>query len=171
MAGCRCDLCREAENGYRRAWLAANPDKHARYHREYLARLDNRLRNAEQCRSWHVANRERVIERQRRYFADHPEVHRANRSNRRARIRGNGGTHTAADIAAQRKRQKGVCFWRATEECQARGGKLGRRWHVDHVVPLALGGSNGPENLVIACPTCNCSKGHSHPMDWAGRML
>lgn len=31
--------------------------------------------------------------------------------------------------------------------------------HVDHVVPLARGGSNGRENLQILCAACNLAKG------------
>ena len=68
-----------------------------------------------------------------------------------------------ADVAAQRTRQKGRCYW-----C---GEKTGRHYHVDHVVPLIKGGSNGPENLVIACAACNLSKKDRHPMDFAGRMF
>lgn len=29
--------------------------------------------------------------------------------------------------------------------------------HVDHVVPVALGGSDNPDNLVTACQGCNAS--------------
>lgn len=30
--------------------------------------------------------------------------------------------------------------------------------HVDHVIPVALGGRNDPENLVVACADCNLGK-------------
>jgi hypothetical protein len=36
----------------------------------------------------------------------------------------------------------------------------GRRWHVDHSRPRALGGSDHMNNLFAACITCNCSKQH-----------
>jgi 5-methylcytosine-specific restriction endonuclease McrA len=82
--------------------------------------------------------------------------------NRRARKRHASGTHTAADIAAQRTRQKGRCFW-----CQE---KVGRSYHVDHVMPISRGGSNGPENIVIACASCNLSKGAKMPSEFGGRL-
>lgn len=41
-------------------------------------------------------------------------------------------------------------------------------YHVDHVVPISLGGSDGPENLVLTCPNCNHRKHAKHPMDFAG---
>ena len=34
---------------------------------------------------------------------------------------------------------------------------------IDHVVPVALGGSDSPENLVAACRACNIGKSSSHP--------
>ncbi len=31
--------------------------------------------------------------------------------------------------------------------------------HVDHITPIASGGSNDPDNLITACDTCNLGKG------------
>jgi 5-methylcytosine-specific restriction endonuclease McrA len=39
------------------------------------------------------------------------------------------------------------------------------------VVPLVLGGGNGPENIVVCCPNCNLKKHSKHPMEFCGRML
>lgn len=47
--------------------------------------------------------------------------------------------------------QRGKCHW-----C---GIALGDDYHVDHVIPLVKGGSNGPENIVCSCPPCNLRKG------------
>ena len=40
-------------------------------------------------------------------------------------------------------------------------------YHVDHVVPLCKGGDNSKENLVIACPKCNLSKGGKLLSEWS----
>lgn len=40
-----------------------------------------------------------------------------------------------------------------------REGPDGRRWHVDHVVPVARGGRDEIGNLVLACARCNIRKG------------
>lgn len=32
------------------------------------------------------------------------------------------------------------------------------RWHIEHKLPKALGGTNDPENLVLACAPCNLKK-------------
>jgi 5-methylcytosine-specific restriction endonuclease McrA len=37
---------------------------------------------------------------------------------------------------------------------------------IDHVVPYGSGGSTLPFNLVIACATCNASKGHKNAAEF-----
>lgn len=39
--------------------------------------------------------------------------------------------------------------------CAYCGCELKKGWHVDHVVPVAVGGVDGIENLMPACPPCN----------------
>lgn len=46
--------------------------------------------------------------------------------------------------------------------------------HVDHVMPLALGGDNTRSNIQILCAPCNLSKNAAHPVDYArslGKLL
>lgn len=37
--------------------------------------------------------------------------------------------------------------------------------HVDHVVPISLGGGDEPNNLVSSCADCNAGKGSTAPSD------
>jgi len=145
---------------------------HARYIRnaEAIAEKNRAIRSTPEHKEWardywnkwRKENADKVREYQSRYFTSDKgrRQSRACAHRRRSLLHGAGPNFTRADIAAQRTRQKGRCFW-----C---GEKVGVHYHVDHVVPLALGGSNGPENLVIACAPCNLSKGAKHPMEWAG---
>lgn len=126
-----------------RQWAEANPVKRAAIVRKY-----------------YEANRDAVIAASCKAGKEHPERGAAVVRNRRARLRGSLGRHTAEDIRQQYARQNGRCFY-----C---GAKVGKKYHVDHVIPVSKGGSNGPENLVIACRPCNDSKGAKHPMDFAG---
>ena len=112
---------------------------------------------------YYAENRERLCLKSAAYSAAHPEQRAARLRNYRARQKGNGGSHTAADIQVQFVHQKGRCFW-----CKK---KVGKKYHVDHVTPLSKGGSNGPENLVVACEACNLTKAAKHPMDFAGVMF
>lgn len=89
---------------------------------------------------------------------NNPEKMKAATRNRRARLRNSTGKHTADDVLAQIERQGGRCFWC---DCDVVGNHT-----VDHYVPIAKGGSNGPENIVIACPSCNYRKQDKLPEEF-----
>lgn len=114
------------------------------------------------------ANCRRYYHEVRKHQADYRETKNAHHRTRRARKSGLNGTHTKADIDEILRRQKYKCA-----ECGASVKKRANR-HVDHVMPLALGGSNDKSNLQVLCPPCNLSKSSRHPLDFArskGRLL
>jgi 5-methylcytosine-specific restriction endonuclease McrA/DNA-directed RNA polymerase subunit RPC12/RpoP len=84
----------------------------------------------------------------------------------RARKKSAEGRYTAEDIQAIHVMQKGKCAY-----CKRR---LGGSYQVDHIKPLARGGSNLRANLQLTCRSCNARK-HAHdPIDYArqlGRLL
>lgn len=80
--------------------------------------------------------------------------------------RGAEGCFSKSDIDRIYKMQSGRCA-----ECRK---NLSLNYHVDHIMPLSLGGSNWPKNLQCLCPRCNLSKNAKHPLDWArqnGKLL
>ena len=44
------------------------------------------------------------------------------------------------------------------EYCHAPQRVCGYRFHLEHIVPLALGGSNADSNRALACASCNLAK-------------
>jgi len=42
--------------------------------------------------------------------------------------------------------------------------------HLDHIMPLALGGSNTDDNVQLLCATCNTRKGSAHPAEYEARI-
>ncbi|HET6494558.1 MAG TPA: HNH endonuclease [Thermoleophilia bacterium] len=181
--GCRCVACRGAKRQLDRRYQAAHREQHVEASRRYNAAhrevVNERCRRysaahreeiAERGRRYRKANRDYVVEYRaahrdeavacnRRYRAAHRDEYQAYARNRKARNLAAPGTHTADDVQEQHERQRGRCFW-----CHE---KL-TEYHVDHVIPLAGGGGNGIENIVVSCPRCNLSKGAKHPTDWAG---
>jgi 5-methylcytosine-specific restriction endonuclease McrA len=168
------------------AWRAANPDKTTAYSAAYYAehreeRLaynaayheTHREEIAAGKRAWEAAHQQERRARRDERLGDHaeaskrwrernPEQRGVDRRNRRAREARASGVHSATDVKTQYVRQEGRCYW-CDEE-------TGRHYHVDHVIPLARGGSNGPENIVIACPSCNLRKSAKLPHEFAERM-
>ncbi len=48
---------------------------------------------------------------------------------------------------------------RRCEYCHAPQTACGYRFHLEHIVPTAAGGSDEIENRALACATCNLAKG------------
>lgn len=141
-----------------RAYHSENKERESEYKRTYYVENKEHILNRSQA--YYAANKERYAEYQRASLATNPDRHRLYVRIRRARKLQAEGTHTAEDIQAQYTRQKGKCFY-----C---GCKVGDTYDVDHIVPLSRGGTNWPENLVIACPSCNRSKQNKLPHEWVG---
>lgn len=154
--------CRACSGVRSRATYAADPepgrDSSRRWrsdpaHREHnrVASLQYRHAHIDQCR-----------ENSLRWNRDHREAFnlacRAAQHKRRLRKTGGNGSHTKADIEAQYARQRGRCYW-----C---GTPTRKNYHIDHVIPLSRGGSNGPENIVVACPPCNYQKHDKLPHEF-----
>jgi HNH endonuclease len=98
--------------------------------------------------------RERAQERTRQWAIDNPEQAKVNRRNGKARRRHVPGTHTADDIAEILKAQKGRCAY-----CR---NKLGA-YEVDHIKPVAKGGTNDRRNIQLTCGKCNRTKSARDP--------
>jgi RNase P subunit RPR2 len=91
---------------------------------------------------------------------------RKHKSARRARVRSASGSFTAKDVKRLLKIQKHKCA-----NCKT---PLSQGYHIDHMMPLALGGSNDASNIQMLCPSCNRKKCAKHPLIWArenGRLL
>jgi 5-methylcytosine-specific restriction endonuclease McrA len=87
---------------------------------------------------------------------------RAQSSKRRAAARASHTHYTQDDVQS---------LWSTLDRCCGYCGQSidGEVWHVDHVIPLSLGGSNGPENITLACEQCNLSKGSKLLSEWRDR--
>lgn len=57
-------------------------------------------------------------------------------------------------------------FERDGGHCSYCGADVSESFHIDHAVPVAYGGGNDPDNLALACATCNLSKGARTPDEW-----
>lgn len=115
----------------------------------------------ESLASWYLENKDVVREKQRMYRLKNPEARKKSDANRRARKAGSFGSHSASDIKKIISAQKNKC---------AICLKKLKHYHVDHIIPLSLGGRNDKSNLQITCPTCNTKKGAQDPYEFAKQM-
>jgi len=140
-----------------------------------------RNKNPEKCKArstrWRKLNRARRNARERALEKRNPELTRARKQRWVERNRDKVNAHGRANVAKRRaiKKQVGGSYtmqdvtWllkRQRAKCVACKKDIRHAYHVDHIVPLSKGGSNGRRNLQLLCPPCNLSKHAKDPIDF-----
>lgn len=106
---------------------------------------------------WCAANREKVRAIKEKWRLKNLVYGRIREARRRARKRNSGGEYTMSDVNSLLKLQRGKCAC-----CKS---PL-KKYHVDHVVALARGGSNDKINIQLLCPRCNVRKSAKDPVEF-----
>lgn len=175
-----CSICADSihakglcKSHYTKARYAANAererqrskDKYRQNNAYYKAyREANAERIRQQSAEWKAANPERVRELNRRWVEENKEHLTQYHADYRVSERGKLLRRASENIRRARKRNApGLCN---ADQLQARidyyGGSCylcgGIATSIDHVIPLANGGSNWPANLRPACASCNSRK-------------
>jgi len=146
-----------------KSWVAANKDRR----REIAKRSDDRHRERraasrqERRERYNAQRRERysrdkaiILARAAAYKRANKDQINANCAARRARANNPGNKYDKNDVTRMFAAQGGLCVY-----CRA----YLHKYHVDHIMPLALGGCNDPSNLQLLCPPCNLTKNAKHP--------
>ena len=158
--------------GYYKDWRAANPkekvDRIKKQRRERgpdeirAASAKWRAKNLEKAkatsRKWKADNPERARALHARWQLAHPENRRIRRQNRRALERKAGGRLSQGLAEKLFKLQRGKCVC-----C---GLPLGNDYHLDHRMPLVLGGANEDWNMQLLRSLCNMLKHTKHPVEF-----
>lgn len=146
----------EAIKARNRAYRIADPlrfkEKSAKYRAEHPEKV--RARVAE----YRAANRQTLREYQRQYQKAHPESYRLHNQNRRAARKSRGGSLSKGLSERLFKLQRG--------KCACCGLPLGSDYHLDHIFPLALGGTNTDRNIQLLRALCNSQKHAKHPVEF-----
>lgn len=139
------------------AWQKANPERRKEIRDKWIANNLEKMRAIR--KAWKQANHEKVKKEAAAWMRAHPEVRIKNEAARRSRKIGSGGRFTEQEINELHKKQKGKCAI-----CKE---TLYANFHRDHIMPIALGGSNDIKNIQLLCQHCNSRKGAKHPIDYA----
>ena len=143
---------RASQKVYQKVYRLANLEKEcARKRAHYEANRENYHANA---RAYRESNPEKIYAIQKAFRERNPEKHRAARGKRRALYAGAAGQASAEQRAARWDYYGGCCYI-CGKDAEA----------MDHVIPLARGGSNWPANLRPICGSCNSTKGAKWPYD------
>lgn len=136
------DENRELILAKKRLYYLLNTDEVKQQRKEFYERHRNKLLS---CRAeWRNTNRDTIAH--------------WNRLSK-ARRKGAEGTHTKAEARTLLEQQEYCCA-----NCEA--NLLLVEPHLDHFVPLILGGTNWISNLQWLCATCNLTKNGKDPYVW-----
>ena len=146
------------------AWAKANVEKQRVWYRRWRAQNPEAAYAA--TRAWREANPEKVraawlkSAEDRRvwkhaYYVTHHAEYRVYVQNRLRRIRESGGRLSRDIVARLQKSQQNRCRYCSTS--------LDLGYHIDHIMPVALGGAHADDNIQLLCPQCNLKKGAKHP--------
>lgn len=139
---------------------------HRRVRHKHLT-PEQKARRVESVLAYKARNPEKVAAAARAYKEKNRDKINVHKQNRRARKNAAGGRLSHGIRAKLMTLQRGKCA-----ECAADLKQTGS--HLDHIMPLALGGAHEDANIQLLCPDCNRRKNAKDPIAWAqlnGRLL
>jgi len=122
------------------------------YHKQNAEKINAR------SREWEAGNKERAAAAKKAWKAANPDAVRAHKQRRRERAKLVGGSLSGSIIPRLRVLQK--------ERCAICYQPLCGDEHLDHIVPLSLGGTNEDFNVQLTHGRCNMQKHAKHPVDF-----
>lgn len=113
-------------------------------------RLENPEKNKHLASVYRLLNADKIRQRVSNWAKTYPDRRNAIQQNRRARKVDAGGRLSLGLAERLLVLQKG--------KCACCGASLESGYNLDHIVPLALGGSNEDWNIQLLTPKCNSMK-------------
>lgn len=144
----RCRACTLTRNA---KWAAKNRDRVNANSRAWNNRNSERKRalNA----AYRLQKQEQINNKRKRQRAEDPSIERVKIARRRALKRMNGGM-LSKDIVQR-------LLLAQHNKCACCGNEFFGKFHLDHIVPLSLGGLNADHNVQLLLPKCNLQKYNS----------
>lgn len=157
--------CKTCHTAKAKLYAANNKEKVQSYKKlHYLENRDQILNNVKLYRN---KNLDRVKAMKAQWKAANSDLVRVYNQNRKAKKRMQAGSISKDIVKKLMALQSGKCANCATDLHYS-------GHHLDHMMPIDLGGLHTDENLQLLCPTCNLRKFNKDPIAWAnenGRLL
>ena len=138
---------------------------------------DNAESRREQKRGYRCTNYDTINERRRTHYAENKdtiltaqrEVYATSAHRRESMYQKSRRRRARIAAAVPQRWQKSecseqLCYWCGVDLTTV-------ETHVEHLMPISLGGEAKSYNEAPACKECNLSKGDKHPLVWLARMF
>jgi 5-methylcytosine-specific restriction endonuclease McrA len=145
--------CKECRSIYRRGAYAQNPEPVKAQKKAWNDQ--HKTENLARALKWQTENPDKVAARQKRYYSRYPEKVTEKNHKRRFLKLASGGTVTSKEWRSLKEFYGYSCLC-----CKRREPDI--KLELDHVNPLAQGGSNTIDNIQPLCVSCNRKKGTKH---------
>ena len=150
-------VCREEDDAYRKKYRDIHREERLAYTREWKKKHPGySLRWKETKATYYKNHKEQCDSSTRKSHELHREKRVINNRARRARMLGSDGNFTPEEWQGLLDKYNHKCLC-----C----GKTNINLTVDHVLPIAKGGSNYISNIQPLCRSCNCKK-HANYADY-----
>lgn len=158
--------CRPCERAYYLAHSAVIKQSSAEWKKNNPERVlasraksksKNMVSDRARLKAWTAANPEKTRAANAVYRAANRDAYKVYEHNRRGRKEA-GGNISPDLVPRLFKLQRG--------KCACCGTPLGVDYHMDHILPLVLGGSNTDNNIQLLRRLCNLKKNAKHPVDF-----
>ena len=150
-------ICKPCESERTSAWYLENKERRNAIAKAWAAANVERVKANQSA--WNISNPGRVKATTAKWDALNKDRKRIHGQNRRSRVRKTGGKLSTGLAERLFKLQRGKCA------CGC-GQPLGDDFHLDHIMPLALGGTNTDDNIQLLRAMCNKQKYMKHPIDF-----
>ena len=147
---------REKHNQYCAKWQKNNPESLRKRVKKYTEKNANAIKQREKEKR--LKDPAKYVQMARNYAKKYPDKVNAKNAERRARRRNQSGVVSTNIIEKLKELQQNKC------PCCKK--PLGDNYHLDHIVPLALGGKHDDSNLQLLIANCNQQKYNKHPIDF-----
>lgn len=161
--------CRPCSNAYSKEYYKANKEKllsaskaWAEMNRDRSREIKkkwadaNKVKQRECIYKWKNANSERFKEKRKEWEKNNKNVLRIYCLNRRRKIANGKLSKTIVDDLMLKQNGR----------CPACRELLNEDYHLDHIMPIALGGKNEDSNIQLLHSRCNMKKNAKHPVDF-----
>jgi 5-methylcytosine-specific restriction endonuclease McrA len=157
-------VCKTCNTEQSMLYTKINKDKVSKYQKEY--KLKNKTKVNDQIRIIKQANKTHYDLIKNLWKQNNKDKLTIYNQNRKAKKRNQIGKVSPSVANKLLSLQKNKCA-----NCKS---ELNNLYHLDHVMPLSLGGQHDDKNLELLCPSCNLKKSNKDPIVWAsenGRLL
>ena len=154
---------KEKTKAYQKEWREWNKKKLQAYQKEW--RQENKEKVEAYRKEYYQGNREKLLAYRKEYYQENKEELRARRDPAKSNAYNKKRRHSTRSSGLTKEQYDEIeGIYRQAARLNGIFGKT--VFHVDHTVPLSLGGKHHPSNMQVVSAKWNREKGNRHSNRW-----